>query len=97
MICPYCNQQIENEAQREGGKKGGAAKTPAKRKASRLNGKKGGRPVKLTWSPWCKLHKPLGAVPIGDEYSDYECSHVDPDVGKCFSRAHWTQQEKKEP
>ena len=45
MRCPHCNQDIGLFA--DAGRKGGSAKSEAKTKASRLNGRLGGRPKKI--------------------------------------------------
>ena len=45
MRCPHCNRDIGLFA--DAGRKGGSAKSDAKTKASRLNGRLGGRPKKI--------------------------------------------------
>jgi hypothetical protein len=44
MKCPFCKNEIEFFTKK--GRKGGKVKSEAKSEASRLNGKKGGRPRK---------------------------------------------------
>ena len=49
MKCPHCNQNIVLFA--DAGRIGGSAKSEAKAKASRLNGKPGGRPKAVKDEP----------------------------------------------
>ena len=49
MKCPKCNCDIGLFA--DAGRKGGSAKSDAKTKASRLNGRLGGRPKKIEVEP----------------------------------------------
>ena len=49
MKCPHCNQDIGLFA--DAGRIGGSAKSEAKAKASRLNGKLGGRPKAVKDEP----------------------------------------------
>ncbi len=49
MKCPHCNQDIVLFA--DAGRIGGSAKSEAKAKASRLNGKLGGRPKAVKKEP----------------------------------------------
>ncbi len=51
LPCPFCHQQISlsfyaKHFAAEGGRVGGKSRSAAKRRASRENGKKGGRPKK---------------------------------------------------
>jgi hypothetical protein len=51
MICPHCNQEIDDKEiarhlASKGGRKGGRSTSPAKQAASRRNAKLGGRPKK---------------------------------------------------
>ncbi len=51
LSCPFCHQQISlsfyaKHFAAEGGRVGGKSRSAAKRRASRENGKKGGRPKK---------------------------------------------------
>ena len=47
MICPHCGKEIDSKViAKELGKKGGSIITKRKKVSSKINGKKGGRPLK---------------------------------------------------